>query len=214
LRIAASEIWWGAGLLGITFTLVTLYYSPSRWLLGWVFAWVILVAGYYVWRADHVLLTPRLSVSTDDIATHYSKVSPPNERRKYIQIVVRTATKGPIKNCRGQVLRVFKWVAGKWELTHLNETLDLWWSFVDEPTVTLEHGAPRNLNVFFVQNNAGNVVIFTRLHPRVDCVPSDRFKFDVRISGDECLPKYISVDATKGLQWDEFTDLHLELISE
>src|SRR5580693_7760001 len=58
----AWEIWWGAGVIGLVCTGLTLYYAPSRWLLGWAVAWVFLVAGYYVWRTDHVRLVPKLAV--------------------------------------------------------------------------------------------------------------------------------------------------------
>jgi uncharacterized membrane protein YfcA len=52
----AWEIWWGGGVIGVICTFFTIYYAPSRWLLGWVVAWLFLVAGYIVWRADHVRL--------------------------------------------------------------------------------------------------------------------------------------------------------------
>ena len=46
----AWEILWGAGWFGIAFTILTVYYSPSRRAWGWVVAWCFLVAGYYAWR--------------------------------------------------------------------------------------------------------------------------------------------------------------------
>src|SRR5437763_932413 len=59
----AWEIWWGAGVIGAICTVWTLYYAPSRWILGWVAAWVFLVAGYYAWRADHLRLVKKISIT-------------------------------------------------------------------------------------------------------------------------------------------------------
>jgi hypothetical protein len=57
----AWEVWWGAGVIGVICTIVTLYYIPSRWVIGWAFAWAFLVAGYYTWRTDHVNTHPMKS---------------------------------------------------------------------------------------------------------------------------------------------------------
>lgn len=59
----AWEIWWGAGVIGVICTILTLYYAPSRWVLGWAVAWVFLVAGYYAWQADHVRLQQKIEVT-------------------------------------------------------------------------------------------------------------------------------------------------------
>jgi hypothetical protein len=171
-------------------------------------------AGYYVWRADHVRLMPKLSMG--DISMTYTGTGVPNQKRRYVQVLVKCETEGPINNCRGQLLRVSNWVEdsdglnGKWEATHLAETLDLLWSFVDEPTLTLEHGAPRRLNLFYVENTSSNMVIWTKMRAALASIPNVRFKFDIRIAGEVGLPIYISVDAVRREQWDELTGLHLE----
>jgi len=54
------------------------------------------------------------------------------------------------------------------------------------------------------------MVIWTRLHVRLISAPLDRFKFDVRVAGDEYMPKYISVEVTVGDHWNDLTDLCLE----
>jgi hypothetical protein len=54
----AWEVAWGAGMIGIPLTIITLYVSPSLRSLGWVAAICILVGGYYVWRAEYVRRLP------------------------------------------------------------------------------------------------------------------------------------------------------------
>jgi hypothetical protein len=188
---------------------------PSWWITLFYAVWVVIVAGYFVWRPNHIRLMPKLGVG--DISMVYAVTGVPDQKRRYVQVLIKCETEGPIKNCRGQLLPISKWIKdserhdGKWETTHINETLDLLWSFVDEPTVTLEHGAPRRLNVFFVENTSRNMVSWTRMQVRLASAPLDHFKFDVRVAGDECMPKYISVEVAIGDQWNDLTDLRSEM---
>jgi hypothetical protein len=58
------EVLWGAGMIGIPFTLVTLVWLPSWWkYFGYVLAMLVLVAGYQLWRDNHVRLQPKLRVT-------------------------------------------------------------------------------------------------------------------------------------------------------
>jgi hypothetical protein len=59
----AWETFWGAGVVGIAFTIYTIYYAPARTYIPWAVVWAILVAGYYVWRADHVRLQQKIEVT-------------------------------------------------------------------------------------------------------------------------------------------------------
>jgi hypothetical protein len=147
----------------------------------------------------------------------YSGVGPdhPAKKRRYVQVLVKCETEGPIKDCGGQLLRISKWAEGdgKWEITHINETLDLEWSFVNDPPIVigLEHGAPRQLNVFWVENTHRDLVTYTRFHPRLVLAPGDRLKFDVRVAGEECPPLYASFEVTIGNAWCDLNDVCLEI---
>ncbi len=187
--------------------------NPPSWVNWTAILFALLIAGYYAWRVDHIRLMPRLGVG--DISTVYTSTGLPNQKRRYVQVLLKCETEGPIKNCRGQLLRISKRIKhpdvhdGRWETTHINETLDLLWSFVDEPTITLEHGAPRRLNIFFVENTSRNMVTWSKIQVRLASAPLDHFKFDVRIAGDECKPEYISVEVAIGDQWNDLSDLRL-----
>jgi hypothetical protein len=206
VREHAWETFWGAGVLGVVFTAYTLYYPPARPYIPWAVAWAILVAGYFIWRADHVRLLPKMTLGPLDTAL-YARTGVANQKRRYVQVIVACATEGPLEICRGQLLRISEWVDGKWEATHISETLDLLWSYVDEPTVTVEHGAPRRLDLLFVENTSRDIVLWTRMRIKLASAsaPTARFKFDVRVAAKDCPPKYISIKVTFGDHWDDLT---------
>ncbi len=87
LWMHAWETWWGGGVIGVICTCFTLYYAPSRWVLGWVVAWVFLVAGYYVWRPYHIRLTPKLTLG--DLHYTNTPTNLPGIERRFFQILVR-----------------------------------------------------------------------------------------------------------------------------
>jgi hypothetical protein len=203
------EILWGAGVVGIPFGILTLYYAPSRSVLGWLVAWIILVAGYFVWRADHVWLIPKLTLGPLYLTYSNPKGPDASERRRFVQILVEAITESPIEDCRGQLLRVSKWSDAKWEPTRIDESLDLLWSFIDKPTITVEDGAPRRLNVFFVENTSRKLLTWTQIPVRLDYFPSDILRFDVRVAAKDCPAEYVSFKVTFGDQW---CDLVTEMI--
>ncbi len=60
----AWEVLWGAGLIGLPFTLITLVWLPAWWrYFGYVVAAVVIVGGYQLWRDYHLRLQPKLRVT-------------------------------------------------------------------------------------------------------------------------------------------------------
>jgi len=58
------EVLWGAGMIGIPFTLITLVWLPSWWnAFGYVLALLVLVASYQLWRDYHLRLQQKLRVT-------------------------------------------------------------------------------------------------------------------------------------------------------
>jgi len=208
IREHAWELLWGAGPLGIAFVFYTVYRAPSLRFLGWVIAWSVFVAGYYAWRAYHLRLIPKLELGS--FRTIYTPTNAPNLQRKFVQLLVKCATESPLDNCRGQLLRILKWSNGEWRPTHVDESLDLLWSNIDMPSIALEPGDDRQLDIFFVDSGTRNISPFAeRMSMRLLLVsaPSDIFRFDVRVAAKDCPPKYVSVKVTFGQNWD---DLALE----
>jgi hypothetical protein len=188
-----QNVLWGALLPFLIWGIWFIVSNPPAWVNVTAVGVALFLAGYFVWKADHVRLIPKLGVG-DDIDMKFTGIGVPDKKKRTVQVLVKCETEGPVKDCRGQLLRVSKWAEGdgKWEITHINETLDLEWSYVDPPTfITLEHGAPRQLNVFWVENTHRDIVTCTRFHPRLAVTPSDRLKFDVRVAGEDCPPLYV-----------------------
>lgn len=200
----AWELLWGAGPVGIAFGFYTLYRAPSLRFLGWVVAWIVFVAGYSAWRAYHVRLIPKLKIGP--ARTILTSTNAPNVQRKFVQVLVKCATESPLDNCRGQLLRILKWSNEDWQPTHVDESLDLLWSNIDVPTIALEPGDPRQLDVFFVDSATRAITVFAeRMSMRMSLAssPSDVFRFDVRVAAKDCPPEYMSVKVSFGQNWDD-----------
>ena len=90
--------------------------------------------------------------------------------------------------------------------------VDLFWSVLDVPSTTLEVGAPRRLNLFFLSSNWQIIprVNTVPLRAILHCVPEDIFRFDVRVAAKECPPQFASIKVTCGAQWDQFEAHDLE----
>lgn len=166
-------------------------------------------AGYYLWRIDHLRLVPKFRLG--EVGLRWINLGVSGERRRYVYLQVECETEGEVKNCRGQLLRVSKWIPnpaggdgdGQWEVTHLNETHDLLWSYVDQPRLDLEPGTPRQLNIFYVHNRDRRMLTCSQYNPALELAPSERYKLDVRIAGDECLSKRTSIELAVGNEWYE-----------
>lgn len=200
----AWETLWGTGAVGIAFVFYTLYRAPSLRLLGWLVAWVILVAGYNAWRPYHLRLMPKLEgVSVQMV---YTPTNAPNLQRRFVQVLVKCVTENPLDDCRGQLLRILKWSSDDWQPTSFDESVDLLWSNIDRPSITLEPGNDRRLNVFFVDSATRIISAFAQsmsMRLLLTSAPSDIFRFDVRVAAKDCPPMYVSMKVTFGQNWDD-----------
>jgi hypothetical protein len=149
----AWEIFWGAGVIGIICTLYTLYYSPPWTKLGWVVAWVFLIAGYFAWRADHIRLIPKLAVREtrfqETPITYNGQII---GHRTFAQLVPACLTESPVYECVAYLQRVEKLTADGWKDTGLDRNLILNWAREHHPQ------AEQLLNVFFVSHNTNQII--------------------------------------------------------
>jgi hypothetical protein len=151
------EIFWGAGVIGIICTIFTLYYSPSRNLLGWVVAWLFLVAGYFVWRADHIRLIPKLKIAgTGFQDTPVVRDGRVVDHRTFVQLLPECLTESPVYECVGYLQRIERRGGqNQWEEIALDRNLRLGWS---EENLELHPRAEKPLNVFFLPHNTNQII--------------------------------------------------------
>jgi hypothetical protein len=207
-----QDVLWGASVLAIGFAVWWFLGNPSPRIIGLYLVSAMFVAGYYVWRADHVRLMPKLTLG-DVRAVHTPTFTPaglPGAERLVAQLEVANPTDAALTNCRGHLLRVLQWTNDQWEPTAVDERLNLLWSTVDEPTITLYAKTEHQLCVFRIDND-DNPRIGLWASPqqlRMAAVfehpdPATLFRFDISVTADECLAVNISLKVAMGAQWDE-----------
>jgi hypothetical protein len=194
----AWELFWGAGVPGIVVTIYTLYQAPAKAYIPWAITWAVFVAGYYIWRADHIRLIPKFEIK--DICITDTPTADGN-RAAYVQLVPRCLTDAPVTECRGSLLRVHKRYEyqSEWTLTAMDEPLKLKWSNYGVGALTLQPGQPQRLNVCFAPSN------YWILLPDVEPMQSrirevfdstGIFRFDIQVTATDCSPVDVSVVVT------------------
>jgi hypothetical protein len=148
----AWEVAWGATVVGIPFTLYTLYVSPSLRLLGWAVAVWILIGGYYVWRSEYLKHLPKLKIE-DKIYLQETPVKTSMGYevgdRIYVQIIPKCITDSPVTGCQGHLLRILKHSDTGWVETAMNEPSELEWSLHEYRPLTIHPGIDQRLNICY-----------------------------------------------------------------
>jgi hypothetical protein len=153
----AWEIWWGAGVIGVICTVLTIYYAPSRWILGWAVAWVFLVAGYYAWRADHVRLQQKIEATR--VRTHSYPHRDGGKGTQYYFGIINNSEAATIHGVRVQLMEIIPeienhdWLPIPLHLKHDNPL-----SGVFTQSFDLHPREPRNIDLFTTATATGNRV--------------------------------------------------------
>jgi hypothetical protein len=195
---------WGGSVLAVAFgwRFITSDWPYPVKLTACVVA--LFFAGYYVWRAEHIRLVPKLELLAP--ITIYTTTNVAQLNRKFVQLPANCLTEARLENCGGQLLRVWRWVNGAWQLTQVDEPLDLNWSILDMPTTFLERAVLRRLNIFFVENVNRNISFASNRIPlrmALSSSPTDVLRFDIRVAGQDCPPKHVSLKIILGQNWDD-----------
>jgi hypothetical protein len=188
---------WGGSVLAVAFSwhFITSDWPPYVKLTMCVVA--LFFAGYYVWRTDHIRLTPKFVVT---------KLCPPNETdtedtnqtNLFIQIIPECLSDAPVHGCRARVLQVSKRFENEdeWRLTTMDSPLFLEWDYYGACEFTLEPGIRQRLNICWWSNRSRLII------PSVNPLPSkfrnvfndfETFKFDIRFTAREAEPVDVSV---------------------
>lgn len=195
-KSTAWELFYGATLIGIPFAVYTFFYAPSRVLLLSYLLLVVFVAGYYLWRADHVRLMPKLAVKEFKVVV--TPTTDSAETRVYVQVLPKCLTEASVNKCKGRLLRVYKREdeTKQWQMTAMDEPVDLEWSIHGFDELTVQQGSEPRLNVCFIalsthRKRVRQIVptISPNLLRWVDVFDCDGiFKFDIKITAENCVP--------------------------
>jgi hypothetical protein len=114
----AWEVLWGAGVIGLPFTLFTLIWQPSWWRAsGYVLAAVVFLAGYQLWRDYHLRLERHIDIVQISAREWPVKQGEPHayQRAKAYQIEIINRSEGvTIENVSVQLNAISpKWA--NWE---------------------------------------------------------------------------------------------------
>lgn len=222
----AWEIFWGASMIAIAFAIYTLFYAPSKLLLLLYLLLVVFVAGYFMWRSDHLRLMPKFEINGFQLQENPTTSA--YERQMYVQVVPKCLTEAVVRNCSGYLLRVYyRRIEGEpWRSTEANEPLLLEWSFYGFAPLTLRPGIDQRLNVCFWRTNPLLSVARTII-PRISpesvryaevFKPRGIFRFEIRVMAEECAPVDVSVEVSiDGREWNKpsvkFSSDHLPVNS-
>jgi len=199
-------------MIGLIFGIYTLYHSPSKVLLLSYLLAVVFMAGYYLWRADHVRLMPKFKVEDVYIQPARNETG----RSVWVQLGPKCLTEAPVEECSGRLLCILhKWPAnsgignGEWEETSINEVQELGWSLEEGTAITLYPGAEKRLNVFWLYSELPSK---TTPQPCVNGVPHSAwevltqqgsFRFEVQLTAKDCKAQRVAVEYEPGENWDK-----------
>jgi hypothetical protein len=207
-RSVKTEAWnlaWGPGLIAIAFCL---WWSqrptPMPSLNVAIFlGGALVLAGYYLWRADHLRLMPKLGLQ--DCAPQFTP-GEPGQVKVYLHILPECLTDQSIEECEGYLVGVWKYSETTWIKTEPSETVELKWSPNISGPITLQPGVPRKLIVCWISNKTGQRINLEGSWIPLRAKPLLTFpsilRFDIRVTAKDCPPVDISLSVQFGATWD------------
>jgi hypothetical protein len=195
IRKVGLEIAYGESLLALAFAIYTYVYAISLCSVLAFLGGSCLLAGYHIWRVNHLRLLPKLEFSTDIFVQEVRQNS--GELVRWIQVLPRCLTASPVDECVGRLLRV-RMPDNGGATALFNEPLDLSWSTKDSRPLTLYPDVDQRLNVVWTSSRVGYVaaVDLPKLEDRFVFNSDGPLRFDIMVISRYCPPVTISVDVT------------------
>jgi len=203
---------WGASLLAVTWGLWFIVGAPPTWVNWAVVLFALFMAGFYVWREDHVRLLPQFDVEefhrqrtpTSDLAGR------PTGESVYVQLLPKCLTEANVEECRGILTSIDRWngLNTEWE-TIESEAMFLQWSHGDEKTghlpITLYPEAENRLNILYIHSSDQKIrpcatPFPLRFQSLFDGTPWATFayRFNIRLTAKDCAPVAVSLTVQTG----------------
>jgi hypothetical protein len=139
----AVDVLWGVALPFLAWMVYSLFKTPAPWINWLAILSALFLAGYYVWRADHVRLIPKLAVRDSRLLnTPITLNGSVYDQRTFVQLVPTCLTEAPVYECVAYLQNVQRLGGNGWEDTTLDKNLILNWATEHHPQ------AEQPLNVF------------------------------------------------------------------
>jgi hypothetical protein len=176
--------------------------DPPMAIRIFVFIWVLVFAGYYAWRTDHLRLTPKMKFPDPPFCFH-DQPTDTNEERRYVQLLPECISDAPVQGCKGYLLRIMRWNGNGWSPTEYDHAMGLVWSFqkqfIEIETRSLHQGVDQRLNVMFVNNGFQFGVETAPQNYAIKALTGGIFRFDVRLVAKDSAPLDISLKVDLGI---------------
>jgi hypothetical protein len=191
-------------LLAVLWGIYFIVGNPRAWINWAAVILALFVAGYYIWRADHLRLMPKLKITEARFqGTPVERNQMIVDERTFIQLIPKCLTESPVYECMAYLQRLDRLTAdNQWEETALDRNVILNWG---EDRVVLHPGAEKPLNVFFIQHRTKQIIPAVRSDadipwPKFDSIFARKpegigaFRFYIQITcSDRINGKYVSI---------------------
>jgi len=191
-----QDILWGALLPFLAWGIWFIVSTPPIWINVTAVGFALFMAGYYVWRADHVRIIPKMRLQdVINLEPMSNQADLSIISTLTIQIVPTCMTDAIIHDCTGYITGISRLETGKtiWVDILKNTSLTLMWNPMKQD---LFPGISKPLTVFVI-SNSWVLQIWSRdtpsaletmfLHARLH-ESRDVFRFDIRVVSPECPP--------------------------
>jgi len=205
---AWQALLWGGSVLAVAWGVRFIVGTWPEW-VNWTAVLVAFVAGYHVWRTDHVRLIPEFEVKQFvEQSTPVLFGGRPIGTAIYFQLVPKCLTDANVEECRGFLTAVH--VFREQGDTSESEVLPLQWSHGDtqkpaEP-LTLCPGAENRLNVFSIDSDQPDVrrcvfpwpARFTQKFSRSPIALQNfsAVRFFIQLTASDCAPVKVTMTVT------------------
>jgi hypothetical protein len=207
VKYAGWDVMWAPVLPSIVYWLLWFLPNPPAWWITLIYGlWLVVVAGYFLWRPNHVRFIPNIKITRalqqetpvmdKGIAVDY---------RTVIQLELKCMSDAPVYECVGYLQRVRFLSDDGWKPTALNESLRLGWSNQSDAEIVQHPGSEHNLNVAFIRHSDHWVFpwVIGEVPPRAASVFGEwprrcgsTFRFDIQVtSSNRIAGKFESIKA-------------------
>ncbi len=204
VKAEAWDLAWGPGLIAIVFCLWWYQRTtpmPSLNIALFLGAALVL-AGYYLWRADHILLVPKITLRFEDRTPFVQMTAvkdPEVTMRKYFRVFPDCST---AVESQGYLLAVFREVKGHWQPTLFDEPVSLTWADGRTGPIKIEPEIGPYLNVFYVETYEKQIVpCLAQPTLRTSAVflerleqPRATFRFDIKVTNGNRISLRVTMD--------------------